>query len=113
VEAARIEEVMTTNYQRGYNRERLAMAHLTMQGFICIGSRGSHGPVDVVAIGPQNIKLVQVKSAGVGPKEKREAIADLARFPAPACAIRELWVKEVRGWTIEVVDAASSPLSTA
>lgn len=98
---------MTTPYQRGYSRERQAMQHLTMQGFICFSSRGSHGVADIIAIGPQVIKLVQVKSASEGPKGRREAMEALARLPAPPCVQRELWVKEVRGWTVVLVDKAT------
>lgn len=91
-----------TNYEKGRRIEWQARDHLVMQGFVVVRSAGSKGPIDLVGIGPQDLKLVSVTLQGEDLNSRREALLGV---PAPACTIRELWVKiPYKGWQIEVVD---------
>jgi len=53
-----------TAYERGAAFERRVKADLEKRGYRCIRSAGSHGPVDIVAIGPAHYLLVQAKTDG-------------------------------------------------
>ena len=92
------------SYVRGRRAEYEAMEHLVMQGFQVARMAGSHGPFDLVAIGPQTVKLVQVKSGELDAFELRRARERLAPIPAPACVVKELWLRVRGGWQIEVLN---------
>ena len=47
---------------KGSRQERRSMALLEAAGYSCVKSGGSLGEWDVVALGPQGVVLVQVKS---------------------------------------------------
>lgn len=53
-----------TNGQRGTAFERRVMSFLTEWGYWCVRSAGSHGEVDIVALKPDEVVLVQCKISG-------------------------------------------------
>lgn len=98
---------MSTNYSRGADAERRAVEHLERVGYTVIRSAGSHGPVDLVAVGPTGVRLIQVKrDAGgyVSPAVLETAREQLRGIPCPAGVSREIWVwKDRDGWVRQEV----------
>ena len=96
-----------TRYQRGARREHAAIRSLESQGFECLRSAQSSGPLDIVALGAASIRLIQVKSradGGIGPSEleaAKEAMAHLPRLPGVSY---EVWAyrKIGRAWVLTV-----------
>ena len=80
---------MTTNYRRGYERERKTVSILEKAGYYCVRAGGSKGLFDVVAIGPKDIKLIQVKNNRAPNPVEMEAIEE---FDSPPFATKEVWV---------------------
>jgi hypothetical protein len=65
------------------------MRILSAAGYVCTRAGGSLGLFDVVAIGPADVRLVQVKSGGAYLSGvEREQIAALS---VPANVSRECW----------------------
>jgi len=93
---------VSTNYSRGARIEYRAVQHLEHVGYFCVRSAGSHSPVDVVAVGPAGIRLIQIKRAKDGylsPGELETAREQLRTLPCPAGVSREIWVwKDRLGW---------------
>ncbi|RLJ06867.1 MAG: hypothetical protein DRP12_03320 [Candidatus Aenigmatarchaeota archaeon] len=56
------------SYSRGTRRERIAKEILERSGYEVVRAAGSHGRYDLVAIGEEDIRLIQVKS--VKPSER-------------------------------------------
>lgn len=53
---------MTTNYERGRNFEYQRMRHYKSLGYTVVRSAGSHSPIDLVAIHPEDsVILIQCK----------------------------------------------------
>ena len=93
--------MMTTsnNYRRGRRLEYLARAALVAEGYTVIRAAGSKGPVDLVAMNANQVRLVQIKSPGhvqEGDREKLRAV----KCPH---AQREIWVRYPKEWRIEIV----------
>lgn len=83
---------VNTNRQ-GANFELQIMKDLTRYGYIAHRSSGSHGAVDVVAVGDQDTLVIQAKiSAAVIPPAERVAVLALADRMGPSavpmCAYR-------------------------
>jgi Holliday junction resolvase len=90
------------NYEKGRKAEYEAKKHLIMQGFVVTRAAGSKGPWDLIAVGPNHIKLVSVLREGSDRPSRRRK---LRKVPAPPCVIKEMWVKiPYQGWEIEVLD---------
>ena len=99
---------MNTSRQ-GHSRERQCVRELTERGYVAIRSAGSKKMWDVVAIGPNDIKLIQCKKtnkniqSAIAPK----AVVEEMRYaPAPNSGVvtKELWTWVNRkGWFITVV----------
>ena len=89
-----------TNYQRGYRLERLAVKQLRDKGYYVIRSAGSHGAADIIALNPTTIMIIQIGVKGRKDAADREM---LRRVPAPAGAIREMWLwdSKAREWLVE------------
>ena len=66
------------SYAKGRRLEYRTMAYLETQGFRCIRSAGSHGPVDVVAVNGAGGLFVQVKSNRLRSPDERH---NFAAFP--------------------------------
>lgn len=74
---------------KGSRAERRAIRLLEAVGYTCVKAAGSLGVFDVVAIGPVDVRCLQVKAgtarlSGV----EREALASV---PVPANCTREYW----------------------
>lgn len=89
---------------KGSRAERRTVRLLEEQGFICTKAGGSLGLFDVVAVGPESVRLVQVKS-GEARLSRQERIAILA-VRVPGNVTREYWryPDYAPGPTIEVLD---------
>ena len=74
---------------KGTRNEHRAMRLLGQMGYRCTRSSASLGEWDVIAIGPRDVVLVQVKTNRTAPPAEREA---MLRFPAPPCCRKELWI---------------------
>jgi Holliday junction resolvase len=74
---------------KGARAERRALRILEDAGYCCTKAGGSLGLFDVIAIGPLDVRLVQVKSGGEYLSGvEREAIRALA---VPVSCSRECW----------------------
>jgi len=70
---------MNKNYKNGAARERRIMKKLEKEGWFCIRSAGSHGPIDIIAmrqnhlLGVLEIRFIQSKKTGyLDPQERME-----------------------------------------
>ena len=83
-------EIPSMNQKRkGTRGEHRAMAILEAAGYACTRSGGSLGVFDVIAIGPVDIRCVQVKSGGAYLSAvEREQIK---HFRAPPTVSKEAW----------------------
>jgi Holliday junction resolvase len=74
---------------KGSRAERRAIALLEAAGYICTKAAGSLGLFDVIGVGPQDVRLIQVKSGGEYLSGvEREQIRLLT---VPANVSRECW----------------------
>jgi len=89
-----------TSYEIGRRAEWEVAAQLERAGYDVVRSRGSKGPVDIIACNKTHIRLIQVKyNCEASPAE----IEALCYFKGPAGHTeREIWTRArgVRGWTI-------------
>ena len=96
-----------TNYKRGVEKERHAMAGLEAVGYDVMRTAGSHGSYDVVAEGPTGVRLIQVKRVKEGANWKREyemVKEQLQKKPKITGVSREIWVwEDKKGWIIQEV----------
>jgi hypothetical protein len=69
------------------------MAMLRDLGYYPVRAAGSHGMFDVVAIGPEDVRLIQVKLNCKPSADERRA---MAAFVTPKNVIKELWVFGLR-----------------
>jgi Holliday junction resolvase len=74
---------------KGSRAERRAMRILEAAGYVCTKAGASLGLFDVVAIGPMDVRLVQVKSGGeyLSGVEREQITA----LQVPANCSREAW----------------------
>jgi len=70
---------------KGSRTEYKSIALLESQGYKCTRAAASLGVFDIVAIGPADIQLVQVKSNRLPGTEEMEAIR---QFPAPSNCVK-------------------------
>jgi Holliday junction resolvase len=64
-----------TNYERGARFERAIMADLSVDGFEVFRMAGSHSPVDVFAMKPGQLLLIQAKLNGkIAPLDRIELL---------------------------------------
>jgi len=95
-----------TNYRRGYALELRAKKELEIAGYYVMRSSGSHGACDLIALNQEEIRLIQVGTAG---SKRPVDYEKLRRVPAPGKVFREMWLWTARlGWTVEMV-APQSP----
>lgn len=74
---------------KGSRAERRAIRILEAAGYVCTKAGGSLGLFDVIAIGPHDVRCVQVKSGGAYLSAvEREQIQGMV---APANVTRESW----------------------
>ncbi len=91
---------MATNYRKGFLAELKALKELEAQGYVAARTTGSRSPFDVVAVGPQGVRLVQVKRTRSNPaRSLQEARQEQEKVPRPPGVTREVWVWQARrGW---------------
>ncbi len=75
--------------RKGSRNELKAIRILEKRGYYCCKAGGSLGIFDLIAIGPVDVRAVQVKTNRTAPPAERKAIAD---FICPAPVIKELWI---------------------
>lgn len=73
---------------KGSRAERKAMRLLESIGYACTRAAASLGTFDVVAVGPRDVKLVQVKSNRWPGSVEMEAIQ---LFACPSFVSKEVW----------------------
>lgn len=97
---------MATNYQRGVLVEHKAAQELEALGYLVIRAAGSHGPADLVAIGPAGVRLVQCKRTKAKPGSGlRGPLRELASLRLPENATAEIWQWcDGQGWARWLVD---------
>jgi Holliday junction resolvase len=74
---------------KGSRRERQARTILETAGYFVVKAGGSLGCWDLVALGPQGARLVQVKSNEKPRPAERERLAMFPRFPYTS---KEVWI---------------------
>jgi len=86
-------------YRRGAAAELRAARELEQTGHLVIRSAGSHSPVDLVAVGPAGVRLLQVKidsgMRALRPSELEAVRDELRSIPRPHGVSVELWVGRV------------------
>ncbi len=86
-----------TNYRRGYEIERKAMAELTGEGWLAIRAAGSHGPFDIWAL-KDKLLLIQLKR-GKKFGSYSHVFKELSKIKVPEFAEKWLWTwVDRKGW---------------
>ena len=67
-----------TAYDKGYHFELRVQGYLEKLGWDVMRSGGSHGPADLIALGPGKVLLVQCQVGKYFSKGKKEALVALA-----------------------------------
>ena len=75
--------------RKGTRAEHRTMRVLEAAGYACTRAAASLGVWDVIAIGPQGVRLCQVKCNRRPGSVEMEAMRS---FPAPVGVTRELWI---------------------
>ena len=100
---------MANTSRQGHDRERQCVKELTERGYMAIRSAGSKKMWDVLAVGPNDIKLIQCKKMNkniqscIAPKA---VIEEMRNSPAPNSGVvtKELWTwVNRRGWVVTIV----------
>ena len=91
--------MVLTPYERGRSREYRAIRMLREDGWLCLRSAVSHGPVDIVAAKGGRVVLIQVKS-GKGRVRRRE-VDDLRSWARAFRAQAEVWLFKKGGGVIK------------
>ena len=88
---------------KGSRAEHRCMRILEAAGYACCRSAASLGIFDIIAVGPKDFRLVQVKSNRWPGSVEMEAIA---LFTAPANCSKEVWkfMDRVRMPSIRIVE---------
>lgn len=100
-----------TNYERGVIIERRAQAELEALGYLVIRAAGSKGPADLMAIGPDGVRLIQCKRTAAKPGlGLRKTLRELSVLRLPAGVSVELWQWcDGRGWARWLVSGPIPP----
>lgn len=81
-----------SNRAKGVAREYKARDILKANGFYVVRSAGSHGLIDLVAIGFGHVRLIQCKSEYMS-KEERQSFE---RLSVPPMCSKEIWTNVYR-----------------
>lgn len=91
---------MRSNYLRGRDREYYVMRKLNKSGAVLVKRfYGSKGPVDVVAVFPDQVKLIQVKKDRINREELDELKTFASFITSPDISV-EVWVFRKRRLSI-------------
>lgn len=92
-----------TQYRKGRRAEYAARDILHDDGYpVVLRTAGSHGIVDLVAIQPGHVRLVQVKSTAKLRPSYAAELDELRAWQVPDCCVKELWVwlRRKREWLV-------------
>jgi Holliday junction resolvase len=93
---------LRANYLKGRDREYYVVNRLRNEGaLIAKRSYGSKGPIDVLAVFPDCVRLIQVKKNGI----RREELIALKKFASriTSKSIKvELWIYRGKGRGVEI-----------
>lgn len=78
------------NKRKGTRAEHKCRDYLVNRGYYVFRSAGSFGCIDLVAINPLEVKLIQVKANKYITKEERETMSRL-KCISPSCVSMEVW----------------------
>jgi Holliday junction resolvase len=97
-----------SNYRRGVDVERKAMKTLEQAGYMVARTAGSHGPFDVIAIGPLGVRLIQLKRVKdgryIGLDVAREQLRRIYEYTQAIDVSAELWVwQDGQGWILQEI----------
>ena len=87
-----------SNYTIGRRLEYAVRDVLVLWGYTVIRSAGSKGAVDLVAIGAEDVRLIQVKKAR---GDVAAGVKALQAVCVPIGVRREVWQRNRGGWLIE------------
>jgi len=93
---------------KGSDAEYRCMRRLEKLGYLCIRSSASHSIYDVIAIGPNDVKCIQVKyNTSTLSRAEREAIK---AHIVPKNVSKEYWryIKQKKDPVIEVISTITS-----
>ncbi|MDG7023031.1 MAG: hypothetical protein JRN45_00760 [Nitrososphaerota archaeon] len=91
-----------SNYLKGRDREYYVVGKLRQAGALLVKrSYASKGPVDLIAVFPDTVRLVQVKKNGI-PRAELEALQEFASKITSDAVKVELWVFKGKGHGVEV-----------
>lgn len=86
-----------SQYRRGVRLEYAAKRLLEGLGYLVVRSAGSHGPVDLVAIGLNDVLAIQIKSKGGC---DQDAIVALSKVPPNPGVTIQVWEYRDGDWEI-------------
>lgn len=95
-----------TNYRRGVEKERECQKILEAAGYETARTAGSHGPFDVIAVGPLGVRLIQLKRSADGNWNQEYELAKekLQQLPKLPFVSREIWIwVDRQGWVKQEV----------
>ena len=82
-----------THYEKGRATEYWARDKLRQSGYLVVRSAGSKTPIDLVAIGALEVRLIQVKRVqGEKCPSFAAELAELSALEVPPNCVKELWV---------------------
>ncbi|WP_033307385.1 restriction endonuclease [Streptomyces iakyrus] len=89
-----------SNYARGRDLEHRVRAHLREEGYEVLRTAGSKSKVDLVAIKPGQILLVQCKRSGALPPAEWNALWDLAQMIGAVPVLAEQLARGRKYWRL-------------
>lgn len=89
-----------SNYARGRDLEHRVRAHLREEGYEVLRTAGSKSKVDLVAIKPGQILLVQCKRSGALPPAEWNALWDLAAMVGAVPVLAEQLPRGRKYWRL-------------
>ncbi|MFI2426553.1 restriction endonuclease [Streptomyces sp. NPDC018955] len=89
-----------SNYARGRDLEHRVRAHLREEGYEVLRTAGSKSKVDLVAIKPGQILLVQCKRSGALPPAEWNALWDLAAMVGAVPVLAEQLSRGRKYWRL-------------
>ncbi|MFI1165578.1 restriction endonuclease [Streptomyces sp. NPDC020801] len=89
-----------SNYHRGRDLEHRVRTHLREEGYEVLRTAGSKSKVDLVAIKPGQILLVQCKRSGALPPAEWNALWDLAQMVGAVPVLAEQLTRGRKYWRL-------------
>ena len=97
-----------SNTRRGHDTERRCATELKARGYNVIRSAASKNIWDIIAVGPENVLLIQCKRTKNGIPSRtapKKVLAEMRASPSPNSVVyKQLWCWVDRsGWVITTV----------